>query len=316
VGESASSGAGEKTEMSGFARYRQIALGKVQLRDQTGFTMEIYDPSIEGIRVDGMVGFELFRRFVVKLDYGAQTMTVIDAAHFDATGAGTAVPFKFYDHLPYVQGFIDDLPARFDIDTGSRSELDITSAFVASHKLRDKYAKGVSTITGWGVGGATRSYVVRIPSMALGTVQMQSVVAGLSETKGGSISDANFDGNIGSGFLKRFVVTFDYSHQVMYLKPLDPQPIDAGRFDRSGMWINAGKDAYVVTSVAAGSPAAVAGLAEGDEITVLDGKPAVAEHLSDARTLLRALPAGTEVAVTYKRKGAERRATIKLRDQI
>jgi predicted aspartyl protease len=316
VGKSATSGAGEKTSTTGFAKYRQIALGKVQLRDQTAFATEIYDPAIEGIRVDGMVGFELFRRFVVRLDYGAQTMTVIDAARFDPRDAGTAVPFKFYDHLPYVQGFIDDLPARFDIDTGSRSEIDITSPYVARHKLRDKYAKGVSTITGWGVGGASRSYVVRIASLTLGTVKMQSVVAGLSQDKGGSISDANYDGNVGSGFLKRFVVTFDYAHQMMYLKPLDPQPIDAGRFDHSGMWINAGKDAYVVTSVAAGSPAALAGLAEGDEITALAGKPAVAEHLSDARTLLRALPAGTDVAVTYRRKGTEQHATIKLRDQI
>ena len=241
VGESQSSGAGEKTAATGFARYREIALGKVRLRDQTAFTMEIYDPSIEGIRVDGMVGFELFRRFAVRLDYGARTMTITDPARFEPGDAGTLVPFKFYDHLPYVQGYIDNLPARFDIDTGSRSELDITSPFVAKHGLRGKFAKGVSTITGWGVGGPSRSYVVRVPSIRLGSVPVESIVAGLSEDKGGSISDPNYDGNIGSGLLKRFVVTFDYAHQNMYLKRLDPQPLDAGRFDRSGLWINAGE---------------------------------------------------------------------------
>jgi len=102
----------------------------------------------------------------------------------------------------------------------------------------------------------------------------------------------------------------------MYLKRISPPPVDAGRFDRSGMWINAAKDAYEIKSIAADSPAAQAGLAEGDLITSLNGEPAVAEHLSDARTMLRALPAGTEVAVTYKRSGAEQRTTVKLRDQI
>lgn len=316
VGEAATAGAGEKTETSGYAHYREIAVGKARLRDQVGFTIQIYEPSIEGIQVDGMIGFEYFSRFAVQLDYGAHTMTTTQFAHFEGKDAGTAVPFKFYDHLPQVTGAIDDLPALFDIDTGSRSEIDITGPFVARHKLRDKYVKGVSAITGWGVGGPSRSHVARIPSLTLHGTKVDDVVAGLSEAKGGSFSDPSYDGNIGSGFLKRFVVTFDYAHQVMYLKRLAPQPVDAGRFDRSGMWINAASDAYEIKSIAANSPAAQAGLAEGDLITSLNGQRAVAEHLSDARSMLRALPAGTEVSVTFKRGGSEHRTTLELRDQI
>jgi predicted aspartyl protease len=316
VGKSETAGAGEKTATSGYARYKEIAIGKARLRDQVGFTIEIYEPSIEGIQVDGMIGFEYFSRFAVRLDYGAQTMTTTDFAHLDTKDAGTAVPFKFYDHLPQVTGSIDGLPALFDIDSGSRAEIDITGPFVARHKLRDKYVKGVSAITGWGVGGPGRSYVARFPSLTLDGIKVDDVVAGLSEAKGGSFSDSNYDGNIGSGLLKRFVVTFDYSHQVLYLKRLSPPPADAGRFDRSGMWINAVSDAYEVKSIDANSPAAEAGLAEGDLITSLNGQRAVAAQLSEARTMLRALPAGTEIAVTFKRGGSEKHTTLKLRDQI
>ncbi|HKS53633.1 MAG TPA: aspartyl protease family protein [Steroidobacteraceae bacterium] len=316
VGATETSGSGEKTETSGFARYREIAVGKARLRDQVGFAIEIYDPSVEGIRVDGMIGFEYFSRFAVRLDYGTLTMTTTDFAHFDAKDAGQAVPFKFYDHLPQVTGAIDGVPAVFDIDTGSRSEIDVTGPTVARHKLRDKYVKGVSAITGWGVGGPSRSYVARLPSLTLHGIETPDVVAGLSEAKGGSFSDPSYDGNIGSGFLKRFAVTFDYSHQTMYLDRIKPTPVDAGRFDRSGMWINAVNDAYEIKSIAASSPAAAAGLAEGDLITSLNGQPAVAATLSDARMMLRDLPAGTQVAVTYKRGGSEQHATLKLRDQI
>lgn len=56
VGKSESSGAGEKTKTSGYVRYREIAIGKARLRDPVGLTLQIYDPSIEGIPVDGMIG--------------------------------------------------------------------------------------------------------------------------------------------------------------------------------------------------------------------------------------------------------------------
>jgi len=316
VGEGASSGAGEGKSTTGFAHYREIALGPVRLTDQPAFITNIYDRSIEGIPVDGMVGFELFSRFAVQLDYGAKTMTVSDFAAFDARGAGTPVPFKFYDHLPSVHGKIDDLPARFDIDTGSRSELDITSPFVARHELRTRYQPGISAITGWGVGGPSRSYVVRVPSITLGSVKVPSVVSGLSTDKGGSISDPSYDGNIGSGLLKRFAVSFDYRRQTMYLKPLDPPPADAGRFDRSGMWINAADAGFTVTDVAPGGPAEVAGLRKGDVITAINGKPARAAELSDARTQLRSLPAGSTVELQLQREGAPLTVKVELRDLI
>jgi membrane-associated protease RseP (regulator of RpoE activity) len=175
--------------------------------------------------------------------------------------------------------------------------------------LRVQYAAEVNGLKG------TATYTIDLAT-GMFIDELQDVVAGLSEAKGGSFSDPSYDGSIGSGFLKRFAVTFDYSHQTMYLQRVSPAPVDAGRFDRSGMWINAVTDAYEIKSIAANSPAAQAGLAEGDLITSLNGQPAVAAQLSDARTMLRALPASTEFTVTYKRNGGEQHTTLKLRDQI
>jgi hypothetical protein len=316
IGEAIESGAGESHSTSGFVPYDEIAIGGVRLTHQIAFATNVYDQSIEGVPVDGMVGFELIRRMVTTIDYGAHTITFTDPSRFKPKNLGTAVPFVFYDHLPDVTGRIGDLPATFDIDTGSRSEVDITSPFVAAHQLRAKFAKGTSAVVGWGVGGPTRSYMVRLPALTLGPVPVTGIAAGLSEAKAGSISNPNYSGNIGGGLLKRFVVTFDYAHQVMYLKRIVPAPPDVGAFDRSGLWINAKPDGYEITDVAKDSAGAAAGLAVGDVITRIDDQPVRTEDLAEARKKLRDSAVGTRVSLTVRRGNDTRVATLVLKDQI
>jgi S1-C subfamily serine protease len=82
------------------------------------------------------------------------------------------------------------------------------------------------------------------------------------------------------------------------------------------MWINAADDGFAVTAVAPGSPAAEAGLEAGDVITSVNGERAVPEHLSDARSLLRALPAGSKVPLTAERGTRLLNVTLSLRDLI
>lgn len=316
IGEAVTSGAGENHGTTGFVHFREIAIGSMRLLDQDGFATDIYEKAIEGIPVDGMVGFELIQRLVTTIDYGRHVITFTRPDRFAAgPDSGARVPFVFYDHLPMVAGRIGDLPARFDIDTGSRSALDLTSPFVASHRLRDHFRDGTVAVTGYGVGGPARSYVVRIPSVSIGSIIMESLVVGLSEAHAGAFSDPNFDGNIGSGLLKRFVVTFDYGHQLIYLKPIEPVPPDVGTFDRSGLWINAHDDGYEIMDVAPGSAAAQAGLAVGDRITSMDGRPVTDAMLSDVRQRLRCDPPGTQVRLRIRRGTALLDVTLVLRDQ-
>ena len=208
------------------------------------------------------------------------------------------------------------MPGRFDIDTGSRSEVDLTSPFVARARLREAYPRGVLAVDGWGVGGPVKSYVVRGRSLTLGSVTVDGPVAGLATSRGGSLSDANLEGNVGSGLLRRFTVTFDYAHQRIYLKPRVPPPADAGTFDQSGLWINLGEDGFTIVDVATGSAGEKAGLAVGDVITAIDGQPATSISLSDARARLRVPPAGTTVHLQVAHAGVPRGVDITLRSQL
>jgi S1-C subfamily serine protease len=141
-------------------------------------------------------------------------------------------------------------------------------------------------------------------------------LTGFSIDKGGAGGVEAFPNNVGGGVLKRFVVTLDYDHQLMYLKPIQGKVDDLDTFDRSGLWINGADQGFKIVDVGKGTPADVAGLRAGDVITAVDGKPVSAIRLYNLRKRLRNDPAGTTVTMTVTREGASRKVKLTLRDLL
>lgn len=315
-GELPGHGVGTKVAETGIAKVDSLKLGDATVKHQVFVVMRFVPNEVEGVTVDGMVGFEVFRRFVTRIDYGGGTMTLTKPAAFEAKTAGTPIPFNFNSHIPQVKGSFEGLPGLFDIDTGARDEVTLLGPFVEKENLRAKHPKGVLVVDGWGVGGPARGYVTRGRELTLGPVTIPNVVASFSVQKKGAFSDASYQGNVGGGILKRFIVTFDYDHQIMYLKP-QPGPVaDTGVFDRSGMWINQAKDGMEVMDVTAGGPAAKAGVELGDVITMVNGKNATAIPVYELRRMLRNEAAGTVVTLTIKNAKGTHGTKLILADQI
>jgi hypothetical protein len=315
-GDVAGTGAGEGVVDSGFARGVEFQVGDLTLKNQTVTVLPFASKATEGFDEQAMLGFEIARRFVTVIDYGAGAITFIDPAKFDPKDAGTAVPFVFYNHLPQVAGDFEGVPGSFDIDTGSRVELTLTKPFVEANRLTAKHPKGVLAVDGWGVGGPARSWVTRGAWLDLGPVRIDGLVAGFADQSKGAFSDPNMQGNVGSGLLKRYRVTFDYGHQVMYLKLLEPPPADVAVFDRSGVWLNKSAEGFKVMDLTAGGAAASAGIKMGDEITAVDGVAAAKIDLPDLRRRLRDDPAGTQLKLDVLAGGQTRTVTLTLQDQI
>jgi hypothetical protein len=310
-------GAGEGVMEGGFTHVDQLEVGNAILKKQLFMVMPLDALNrIEGTTMPGMVGYEVFRRFVTRIDYGSNTVTLIDPKHFDPKNAGTAVPFTFNDSIPEVMGTFEGIPAKYDIDTGSRAELTLTKPFAEKHGLRASHPKGIDAVDGWGVGGPSTGYVTRGKSMTLGPVTIEGIVTALASQDKGAFSGSDYSGNVGGGILKRFIVTFDYDHQVMYLKSL-PGPIkDTGTFDRSGMWINETDNGFRIADVTKGGPAEAAGLKVDDVITKVDGKPVADIHLYDLRRRLRNDRPGTVVTFSVTEGTASKTVKVRLRDQI
>lgn len=316
-GDLPTTGAGEGVMQGGFTNGVTLDVGNATVKNQLMVVFPLDTLSnIEGVPMPGMVGYETFRRFVTRIDYGAHTLTLIDPKKFDPKDAGTPVKFVFNGHIPEIRGTIEGITAKFDIDTGARTELTITKPFAAQHKLRASHPKGVDAVDGWGVGGPSTGYVTRVKDLTLGKVDVGPVVASLANQDKGAFAGGDYSANVGGGVLKRFVVTFDYDNQVMYLKKLPGPVADTDTFDRAGMWINKAGNGFAVVSLVKDAPAQQAGLKKGDIIIAVNGTAAGNIPLYELRKRLRNDPAGTVVTFKVMRNDKSHTFKVKLRDLI
>jgi len=136
------------------------------------------------------------------------------------------------------------------------------------------------------------------------------VVFGKAGGFGTNFDPTTIDGTNG------FVVTLDYDHNRLFLKPVSGPIPDLDTFDRSGMWINAEPGGFKVISVTKGGPAESAGVKEGDLITAIDGRAVTEAELPTVRMNWRNQPPGTVVPLKIERGSNSRAITLVLKNMI
>jgi hypothetical protein len=271
---------------------------------------------VEGVDdVAGIVGYELLKRMPAKIDYGHTKLVLYRARGFRPPAAAARVPFEWSERTPRVHATIDGIDGGFDIDTGSRASLTLAAPFVERNDLVRRYGAVRDVVAGAGAAGRSHALLARAGKLSLGGLDVAAPVTYLSTAESGALADPALAGNIGYGVLRRFDVTFDYAHRLVYFEK-NASFGDADVHDRAGLWLERGERGFEIVDVVRDSPAQAAGLVAGDVITAVDGKPAKSIALSDVRALLRAAP-GTKVrlALVRKSKGAGD-ATVVLRDLI
>jgi hypothetical protein len=280
-----------------------MAMNYGALNDVIGFTA-----------FDGIAGQEVFRRYVVDIDFAASRLRLIEPKDYRAPRGAIVVPFGFYQgYMPLVSGRIAGVRGKFVVDLGDRSSLTLFGPFWRAHHLDDALSPTVEALTGYGVGGPIRGLVVRVPRFSFGTAEARAIVARLSLQKSGGFADRRIAGSIGTGVLRHFHTVIDYEHRRFLLLPMAQTP---DRFDRAGMWLGRRGAQFEVFDVIAGGPADVAGLKVGDIVTAIDRHSsesldlfAVRGKLSDPRT-------DDPLLIDYVRHGRAGQATIRLRDLL
>ena len=309
-------GVGEGSESSGLVKVGEVALGDVTVRDQVFLVLPLAGlAEVEGVDVDGVVGFEVLKRFAARIEYAKGRLTFFIPGSFQEPKGATAVPFTFDGQTPQVEGAVDGVKGLFTIDTGSRASLTLNAPFAAEHGLKAKYAPKVEAVSGWGVGGGVRSLLTRAKVLELGGVQVPAPVTDLALAQKGALANRYLAGNVGGGVLKRFDLTLDYTRQRLFFQPNDSfaRP-DA--YDRAGVWLNRTDDGFQVKDVVAGGPAAEAGLQAGDTIVAVGGQAAKELLLPELRTRFKESAPGSRIRLMVRSGGVSREVTVVLRDLV
>jgi predicted aspartyl protease len=299
-------GAGGQVQSSSVRGVR-LDIGGVRLENLNVTAIEL--TSIEnaaGRKMDGILGYEFLRRYVVEVDYERHFVNLYEPAGFVYGGRGESLPLTFVNNHPYVRARVA-MPGRepvegvFVLDTGASLPLILLDTFVKEKRLAEPPTKTLK-VTARGVGGEVPMPVGRTGRLMLGSYSLENPVTSFPQT--GWFAREGAAGNIGGGTLRRFTVTFDYSRSRMYVEP-NKHYSEPFEYDMSGLQFVTESPAFktvTILRVLPDSPAAEAGLRPGDEIVSIGGRPVTEYKLTALREMLRRPDARYALEV---RRGAE-----------
>ena len=266
-------------------------------------------PIAMGRRIDGIIGGQFIKEFVVELDYQARVIKLHDAATFRYSGTGETIPIEFVNVThPVLRASVTPMGGQpieqaFILDIGASGALTLHSPFVRQQKLLESGLPTIRAIGGAGAGGRVTGRLGRVQALQIGRFVLREPITMFAQDAGGAFANAALAGNIGAQIAMRFRTYLDYGRKQIIL---EPSPMFETPFDRafSGLALRAlGDDfrTFRVIDVLEDSPASDSGVQIGDVITSIDETPAsgltmfrINELFDVARSYTLGIRRGTE----------------------
>ena len=246
-----------------------------------------------GYSIDGILGAEIFKRYVVGLEYNENQLALSEPDSYRYEGRGQALPIELKNDRPFLKATAlipgaEPIEGSFVIDIGAQGTMSLQSPIVEKYRLLTANRKSIEHFA-HGAAGEAPEMLVRAESLRLGTFTINNPVVALSTATKGSTADSSYKGVIGAGILNRYRVTILYYQKQLILEPTPAcnEPFEADM--SGGSLIATGPDfkVFVIEHVVANSPMFEAGLRAGDIITSINGKPAEAYTLDDIREMFK-----------------------------
>lgn len=302
-------------------------LGSLTVRGADGDGVTLHDLRVAVLSVNpmfapyfwrelaGIVGYDFISRFVVTIDYDRGVLVLSDPKTFRFAGTEAPLPMVMNGVVPALRGTLDGkYEGLFRLDVGSSSTVDLHAPFAKRHGL-ERRLRGARVVSGAGFGGHFTSALGRAREMAFGPYHWADPMVSVSHATEGAFASEEFAGNIGNRILERFRVTLDYDGRRVWLEP-GARYRDRDSFTRAGALLVREDGRVTARSVLAGSPAARAGLREGDEVTAVDGRDIGAWKVRELEDLFERGQDGRKVALAVKHDGVPATLTMTLREML
>ncbi len=232
-----------------------------------------------GINIHGLIGYEFFNSFIVRINFINNTLTLFRPETNHVPRKGFRIPISIEERKPYVISEIvlesgEKLTGKFIIDTGAGHPVSLETNDGVPFKLPENK---INANLGIGLTGPINGYVGRIKSLKIGKYILEDVITAFPDHKdlSSGIYPVSRNGNMGIAVLKRFNVVFDYHRSSIYIKPSfkHKEPFE---HDMTGMELSSAGDNFeklIINRVEPNSSADIAGLEKGDEILAINFKP-------------------------------------------
>lgn len=221
-GKGFSTGAGAGSTPTEFTKVESVAIGATTIAAQPFTVLHIDLGRTKTLggkwqSIAGVLGLELFERFVIHIDYEEGTV-ILRPLGSSRREPAPGISLTFTSDMPLVEASIDGHAGWFDVDTGNNTDLIVFRRWALEHSILSLPGKD-TLMQGSSVGGAIQMQKGRAQSFQVGDQNLSDVDFLLSSDEEGSLSAKWEAGNIGNEILRHFkAVTFDYGSERMYLE--------------------------------------------------------------------------------------------------
>ena len=273
----------EDTLEAYLARNIKLTMGKLQSKNEDILVLarNVFKfEAFTGTEIHGILGASSFKNMIVQIDYRRERLIFHNSDHFgNKAKKYTSVPIDIKKNKPF-------LTANFTSGLGITGE-NVNLLLDTGANIPFLLRKDSSEIAGQmdqllpgniasGIGGDLVGYVGRSHALGIEEFEFSGVVTNYQIVKPREDQPnllLNRNGILGNPILDRFDLILDYVDEKLYLKP-NKNYKTKFKYDRSGLQLIAGGSqlsSFSVYNVLPNSPAARAGLKQGDEILSVNG---------------------------------------------
>jgi hypothetical protein len=257
--------------------------------------------SVYGEKVDGIIGYSFFSRYIVKIDFDSSIVEVYSPGKTNYPEEGTLLHPAF-TNLPIQWLTIKDrqkLGFNFYFDTGAGLCLLMSEQFAKDSNILLSRRKPVVT-QAEGMGGKLQMRLTVMKEVKIGPYRFHAVPVYLYKDDYNVTSYPFTGGLLGNDLLRRFNITFNYPNREIHLLP-NSHYYESFDYAYTGLGIYYVNGKIMVEDVIKDSPADKAHFKANDEVIAVDKN--FSRNMQTYKNLLQR-PFET-IKVLVKREGGE-----------
>jgi hypothetical protein len=240
--------------------------------DSLDFHINNYDilSSAYGVKIDGVIGYSFFRKFIVKINYDSYFIEVYKPGSIKYPSSGYMLHPDF-NMLPVVSTIVSDntvTKENFIFDTGAGLNMLLSEEYVSDSSIINKKRKQFVT-QAEGLGGKKMMNATVIRKVALGPYKFRWVPVYIFNDEYNVTSYPKMGGVIGNDILRIFNLIINYPDKKIHIKP-NSHFFDDFDYSYTGLGLYQIDGLIKIEDVVAGSPADKAGFKPDDIVFSVD----------------------------------------------